>query len=54
MAEPAPAHSTQVIECIECTRSWDVQTERWRVYLTDDEPPEPVAYCPDCAADQFG
>jgi hypothetical protein len=54
MAEPAPPHDTQVIECIECARQWDVPTERWRIYLTDDEPRAPIAYCPDCAAEQFG
>ena len=49
MAEPVRPESTQVIECIECARAWDVPTERWRVYLTDDDPPDPVFYCPDCA-----
>jgi hypothetical protein len=53
MAESVPPQRTQVIECIECTQPWDVPTERWRVYLTDDEQPEPVAYCPDCAAREF-
>lgn len=23
--------------------------ERWRVYLTDDDPPTPATYCPACA-----
>jgi hypothetical protein len=31
----------------------DAPTERWRVYLTDDDPPEAVSYCPDCAEDEF-
>ena len=53
MAEPAPHSRTQVIECIECARWWEDLTERWRVYLTDDDPPEPVAYCPACAASEF-
>jgi hypothetical protein len=30
-----------------------VPRERWRVYLTDDDPPEAVAYCPACAASEF-
>ena len=50
----APANGPQVIECVECARPWDVATERWRVYLTDDDPPEAVPYCPDCAAEEFG
>lgn len=53
MLEPALPNSTQVIECIECARPWDAPTERWRVYLTDDDPAETVAYCPDCAAEEF-
>jgi hypothetical protein len=28
--------------------------EGWRVLLTDDEPPETAAYCPDCAREEFG
>ena len=44
---------TQLIECIECTRSWEIPTERWRLYLTDDDPPEPVAYCLECSAREF-
>ena len=28
--------------------------ELWRVYLTDDDPPKPVTYCPDCAEHEFG
>jgi hypothetical protein len=28
--------------------------ERWKVYLTDDEPPELGFYCPACAEREFG
>jgi hypothetical protein len=40
--------------CIECGRDWVGPVERWRVYLTDDDPPQPVTYCPACAAREFG
>ena len=35
-------------------RRWDNAPERWRVYFTDDEPPEPVTYCPVCSRREFG
>jgi len=54
MAEPTSSQTTQAIACIECARQWQVSSERWRVYLTDDDPPEAVAYCPACAAREFG
>jgi hypothetical protein len=54
MAEPASQHSTQTIECIECCRAWEIPSERWRVKVTDDDPPEAVAYCPECAEREFG
>ena len=53
MAEPASPHGTTVIECLECRRQWEVPLERWRIFLTDDDPPVPVAYCPECAAAEF-
>jgi hypothetical protein len=28
--------------------------ERWRAYLTDDEPAEVAFYCPDCAERELG
>jgi hypothetical protein len=28
--------------------------ERWRAYLTEDEPAELAFYCPECADKQFG
>jgi hypothetical protein len=27
--------------------------KRWQAYLTDDEPPELVFYCPECAEREF-
>jgi hypothetical protein len=41
------------LRCAECSRRWDDASERWRVYFTDDEPPKPVTYCPDCARREF-
>jgi hypothetical protein len=37
-------------ECAECCAVWlPGDEERWRAYHTDDEPPELVFYCPECA-----
>jgi len=34
--------------------SWlPADEERWRAYLTDDEPPEVAFYCPECAGREF-
>jgi hypothetical protein len=41
------------LRCVECDRRWDDPRERWRVYFTDDEPPEPATYCPACAQREF-
>jgi hypothetical protein len=41
------------IRCVECKRRWDDPGERWRIYLTCDEPPDPVWYCPECARGEF-
>jgi hypothetical protein len=40
--------------CVECQRLWEVAEERWRMYRTDDEPPELAFYCPVCAEYEFG
>ena len=45
-------HDTLV--CIECGGAWLDASERWRLYLTDDEPREAVAYCEHCASREFG
>ena len=44
---------TQPLWCQECRRPWLDPRERWRVYLTDDDPAEAVPYCPDCAHREF-
>jgi hypothetical protein len=54
MADPAPQQKTLTLACIECESVWTGASERWRVYLTDDEPVEAVAYCPICAEREFG
>lgn len=54
MAETASQQTRQKLECIECELEWTVLTERWRLYLTDDEPVVAVAYCPVCARREFG
>jgi hypothetical protein len=38
-----------ILTCDECRRAWLTSIERWRMYLSDDTPPLPVAYCPRCA-----
>ena len=54
MAAPAPHPLVEDLVCVECGRVWVGPVERWRVYLTDDDPPKPVTYCPDCAEREFG
>jgi hypothetical protein len=55
MAEHAESQTENVVlRCIECRRAWIDDSERWRVFLTTEEPREPVAYCPDCAEREFG
>jgi hypothetical protein len=41
--------------CAECGALWLPDDEkRWSAYHTDDEPPEVVFYCPECAEREFG
>ena len=48
---PDQAHPlVKDLVCVECGRDWIGPVERWRIYLTDDDPPQPVTYCPTCAA----
>ena len=42
-----------LLVCEECLRPWLRPHERWRLYLTDDEPPQTVPYCPECAGREF-
>jgi hypothetical protein len=41
------------LRCTECDRRWDDPEERWRVYFTGDDPPQPGTYCPGCARREF-
>lgn len=42
--------------CIECSRPWLSEDERWRLKLLVEDPdaPETVPYCPDCHEREFG
>jgi hypothetical protein len=41
--------------CAECEAHWlPADQERWQAWLTDDEPPELVFYCVECAEREFG
>jgi hypothetical protein len=52
LTDPGPRHPSQVEQC---ERPWlPVDDEDWSAYLTDDEPPEVVFFCPDCAEREFG
>jgi hypothetical protein len=44
-----------IVHCAECDALWlPADEERWSAYLTDDEPPEVIFYCPTCAEREFG
>jgi hypothetical protein len=45
--------TTHLCLCQECRRPWLEPQERWRLYLTEEEPVEAVPYCPSCAAREF-
>jgi hypothetical protein len=55
MIDPEQRELTQVhpLVCVECSREWTDPRERWRIYVTSDEPPEPVVYCAGCASYEF-
>jgi hypothetical protein len=42
------------IVCIECRRPWLDASERWRIYVLHEDPPEAVPYCDVCALREFG
>jgi hypothetical protein len=48
-------HTTLIdrVRCLECGRSWVEPSERWRTYLSGENPPTPLTYCPDCARREF-
>jgi hypothetical protein len=46
--------AVETINCVECKFPWIDPSERWRVYLTDEELPEMVVYCHLCAEREFG
>ena len=46
--------TTHLLHCIECHRPWLDATERWRLKVTDESPPETVPYCARCASREFG
>jgi len=55
MAEPTePITERSAPACIECGRAWLDGSERWRLYLTSDDPAEAVMYCSDCGKREFG
>jgi RNase P subunit RPR2 len=55
LAEPAAALvEIRTLTCIECHRPWLDSAERWRLKVLDDDVPETVPYCPDCAYREFG
>ena len=49
----ATSISTTPLRCLECGQRWIEETERWRVYLSHEEPPQTLTYCPDCARREF-
>jgi hypothetical protein len=52
--DPDAVVTASTLECIECGRPWSHAAERWRMYITDDDPPEAVPYCQRCASREFG
>ena len=47
------AQAVRPLVCIECRRVWRDTNERWRIYITDEDPPEAVPYCNVCASREF-
>jgi hypothetical protein len=55
MQDPEPADPPCVLRCQECSATTaDVDPARWVAFLTSDEPPEVLFYCPVCAEREFG
>lgn len=53
MRDNTTQHVALDLTCLECGVSWLDASERWRIYLTDDDCPEPVLYCQVCATREF-
>jgi hypothetical protein len=51
--KPETVQAAPAIACQECPAIW-TDDSRWRLYLTRDEQPEAVFYCPECAEREFG
>jgi hypothetical protein len=45
---------TRTLTCQECRDEWTDAQERWRLYVTFDDPAETLTYCPACANREFG
>lgn len=45
--------AVEPVRCLECGRLWVEWSERWRTYLSGEDPPQPLTYCPDCARREF-
>ena len=44
-----------ILACAECEAVWLPADEaRWQAWLTDNEPPALVFYCPDCGERELG
>ena len=41
------------LRCLECGRLWIEATERWRIYLSNEDSQQMLTYCPDCAGREF-
>jgi hypothetical protein len=55
MTDPLESVSVStLLTCIECQRPWLIDHERWRLKITDDQPRQMVAYCPECERREFG
>jgi hypothetical protein len=45
---------TVALHCNECRQPWNDLADRWRIYLTADDPPLAFTYCRRCARREFG
>jgi hypothetical protein len=54
MNEKAAQHLALELTCVECELPWLDASERWRIYVTEEDCPEAVLYCHACATREFG